>query len=94
VSVTLHDAKDNAQVDDLDASIPQKWTGTAYATWDQTIAPTTELKASYHLSSPAWSTMGDVSYSRKFRLHVTVKIDGTAVTLVSAELSREPAVVT
>lgn len=51
VSVTLHDAKDDARVDDLEVSSAQKWTSTGYTAWDQTIAPATELKASYHLSS-------------------------------------------
>lgn len=95
VSVTLHDAGDGSELDQLETSNPQRWsTSGGYSAWDQTIAPKTELKASYTLSSPAWSTMSDQSYSRKFRLRVTVKIDGTQVVLQSAILSREPAVAT
>ena len=95
VSVTLHDATDGSEVDELDASNPQKWNSTGgYTAWDESIAPKTELKASYSLSAPAWSTMKDTSFSRKFRLHVTVKIDGSEIVLESAELSREPAVAT
>jgi hypothetical protein len=95
LAVTLHDAGDGSEVDQLEASNPQKWsTSGGYATWDQTIAPKTELKASYTLSSPAWSTMSDTSYSRKFRLRVTVKVDGSTVVLQSTILSREPAVAT
>ena len=95
LGVTLNDATDGAEVDQLEASNPQKWsTNGGYSAWDQTIAPKTELKASYTLSSPAWSTMSDTSYSRKFRLRVTVRIDGTQVVLQSAVLSREPAVAT
>jgi len=95
VAVTLQDANDGSEVDALEASNPQKWnTSGGYTAWDQTIAPKTELKASYTLSSPAWSTMSDTSYSRKFRLRVTVKVDGTQVVLQSAVLSREPAVAT
>lgn len=95
LAVTLHDANDGSEVDSLDASNPQKWNASGgYTAWDQTIAPKSELKASYTLSSPAWSTMSDTSYSRKFRLRVTVKVDGTQVVLQSAILSREPAVAT
>ena len=95
LAVTLHDANDGSEVDQLEASNPQKWsTSGGYSAWDQTIAPKSELKASYTLSSPAWSTMSDTSYSRKFRLRVTVKVDGTQVVLQSAILSREPAVAT
>lgn len=95
LAVTLHDASDGAELDQLEASNPQKWSSSGgYTAWDQTIAPKTELKASYALSSPAWSTMSDPSYSRKFRLRVTVKVDGTQVVLESATLSREPAVAT
>lgn len=95
VSVTLNDAGDGAEVDQLEASSPQKWdTSGGYSAWDQTIAPKSELKASYTLSSPAWSTMSDTSYSRKFRLRVTVKVDGSTVVLQSTVLSREPAVAT
>jgi hypothetical protein len=95
LGVTLHDANDGSEVDQLEASSPQKWDSSGgYSAWDQTIAPKTELKASYTLSSPAWSTMSDTSYARKFRLRVTVKMDGAAVVLQSAILSREPAVAT
>lgn len=95
LSVTLHDAADGTEVDQLESSNPQKWsTSGGYVAWDETIAPKTELKASYNLSAPAWSTMTDTSFSRKFRLRVTVKIDGTQVVLQSAVLSREPAVAT
>jgi hypothetical protein len=95
LAVTLHDATDGTEVDQLETSNPQKWsTSGGYSAWDQSIAPKTELKASYTLSSPAWSTMSDTSYSRKFRLRVTVKVDGSTVVLQSAELSREPAVAT
>jgi hypothetical protein len=95
LAVTLNDAGDGSELDQLEASNPQKWNTTGgYAAWDETITPKTELKASYTLSSPAWSTMSDQSYSRKFRLRVTVKIDGAQVVLQSAILSREPAVAT
>jgi hypothetical protein len=95
LGVTLHDASDGAELDQLDVSNPQKWDPSGgYAAWDQTITPKTELKASYNLSSPSWSTIGDQSFSRKFRLRVTVKVDGSTVVLQSAVLSREPAVAT
>ena len=95
-AVTLHDAKTGAKLDDLEAKSPRSWTGSAYAAWDQTLAPTSTVKASYDLSAPSWSTItnGKGTYSGSYRLRVAMKIDGVAVVLESAELSREPAVAT
>lgn len=98
VSVTLHDSATGDLVDTLTASKPQSWTGTGYAAWDQTIKPSTELKASYDLSAPKWSTIGNTrtasSYATKYKLNVTLRIDGVQVVLQSADLNREPQVAT
>lgn len=95
-SVTLHDSKTGAKVDTLQASSPQSWNGSGYAAWDETLAPSSEIKASYDLTAPKWSAMGTGAnlYSATYRLRVALKIDGVAVLLESAELSREPAVAT
>lgn len=95
-SVTLYDAK-GTQLDTLDASTPQSWNGTAYVAWDQSLAPSSNVKASYQLSAPSWSTIdkaGTSSYSQKFRIRVALKIDGVPVILESTELSREAMVAT
>jgi hypothetical protein len=95
--VTLHDGKTGGKVATLTASSPQSWNGTEYAAWDQTLAPSSDVKASYDLSSPTWSSIekdGKSSYSSTYRLRVALKIDGVAILLESRELNREPAVAT
>ena len=99
VSVTLLDAATGKLVDTLQASKPQSWSGNGYTTWDQTIAPSSELKASYDLTSPAWSTINGSdttrsAYSTAYKLDVTLRIDGVEVTLESAAVNREPPVST
>jgi hypothetical protein len=101
VTVTLIDAASGKIVDTLKASHPQAWVANTYAAWDETIKPAGELKASYDLSAPAWSTLSGTSdsktassYSTKYKLHVTLRIDGVEITLESTDLSREPAVAT
>jgi hypothetical protein len=101
VSVTLLDAATDKVVDTLKASHPQAWSGNGYASWDGSIKPAGDLKASYDLSAPAWSTLSGTSdsrttssYSTKYKLNVTLTIDGVQVTLESTDLSREPPVAT
>lgn len=98
VSVTLHDSATGGLVDTLAASKPQSWTGSGYAAWDETLEPGAELKASYDLSAPKWSTVtsakGTSSYSTKYKLNVTLRIDGVEVVLQSTDLNREPQVAT
>jgi hypothetical protein len=96
VSVTLHDASTGKQLDALKAGSPQQWMGNAYVPWDESLAA--DLKASYELSAPAWSTFattdGRLAYQTPYRLHVTLSIDGVQVVLESVDLTREPPVVT
>ena len=95
LAVTLHDATTGAKVDDLDPSKPQLWTGSVYAAWNETLTPSSDMKTSYDLSAPSWSTIGSGnSYSSKYRLRVSLRIDGVLVTLESTILSREPQVAT
>ncbi len=99
VSVTLLDSASGNVLDTLKPSHPQVWSGNGYATWDETIKPAGDLKASYDLSAPAWSKLS-ASNSRlssretKYKVHVTLRIDGVEITLESTDLSREPAVAT
>ena len=85
-------------VDTLTASKPQAWNGGSYAAWDQTVKPAGDTKTSYDLTAPAWSKIDSSgtsrSYSAKYKLHVTLRIDGVEITLESTDLSREPAVAT
>jgi hypothetical protein len=101
VTVTLLDSASGKVVDTLQASHPQQWSGNGYTSWDGTIKPAGELKASYDLTAPAWSTLSGTSdsrttssYSTKYKLNVTLRIDGVEITLESTDLSREPPVAT
>ena len=98
VSVTLHDAATGNLVDTLTASKPQSWSGSTYVAWDETIKPGTQLKASYDLTAPKWSNITAArttsAYSTKYKLNVTLRIDGVDVVLQSTDLNREPQVAT
>lgn len=98
VSVTLHDSATGNLVDTLTASKPQSWSGSSYAPWDETIKPGAQLKASYDLTAPKWSTITAAkttsAYSTKYKLNVTLRIDGVEVVLQSTDLNREPQVAT
>lgn len=91
VSVVLLD--DSGQIDSLTSSLPQSWDGSKYATWDQTISPSSQLKASYNLTAPAWSRIG-TSYGKNYKVRVTLRVDGANLVLESAALHREPQVAT
>jgi hypothetical protein len=57
---------------------PSKWNGSAYETWDQQIAPSTSLSASYRLSAPLWHEIVDggrwEAHTKTFQLRVTVGV--------------------
>jgi hypothetical protein len=95
VEVTLHDATTGNQVDTLTASSPKAWTGSSYAAWNETLSASAVVKATYDLSGPKWSTIGDGNrFSSQYRIRVALRIDGVLVTLESAALNREPNVAT
>jgi hypothetical protein len=83
-------------LDTLKASKPQLWNGGGYSPWDQTMKPETDAMIRYDLTAPAWSTLDGsrTAYFAKHKLHVTLLIDGVQITLESATLSRETAVMT
>ena len=97
VRVELLDATGSI-VDTLTASEPQAWNGNGYSPWDQAVKPAGDTKTSYDLTAPAWSKIDSNgtsrSYSAKYKLHVTLRIDGLEIKLESNSLSREPAVAT
>jgi hypothetical protein len=96
VSVTLVDSTTGSVVDTLEASSPQVWNGSGYAPWNQRVTPGGDLKASYQLTAPDWSTMNQggndmrTAYSRNFKLQVILRIDGVEVRMQSNDLQREP----
>jgi len=96
VSVTLVDATTGSVVDTLEASGPQVWDGNGYTPWNQRVTAGGDLKASYQLTAPAWSTIDQgekggrsSSYSRAFKLRITLRIDGVDVLMQSLSLNRE-----
>lgn len=100
MSVVLVDATSGSVVDTLKASSPQVWNGSTYVPWNQQIAPGGDLKASYNLTVPSWSTLdpsgsrSSSAYSRSYKLRVTLRIDGVEVLLQSASVNREPEIQT
>jgi hypothetical protein len=100
--VVLLDMKSGATLDTLEASSPGVWNGRSYETWNEKVTPGGDLRASYDLSTPDWSTIdsssrrssGTSSYSTPFKLRVTLLIDGAEMTIESDELQREPEVAT
>lgn len=100
--VLLVDAKSGQTVDTLEASSPSVWNGRSYEKWNESVTPGGDLRASYQLTTPDWSaidadakrTTSISSYSTPYKLRVTLRIDGTEVTIESGELQREPEVAT
>ncbi len=96
-SVSLRDAS-GGELATLTAREPRVWKDSAYVAWDQSIPGEAEVKASYDLSAPPWSTLDQAgttkSYQDKFRLRVHIKVNGTSLTIESTDLTREPVVVT
>jgi hypothetical protein len=90
--VLLLDASTEATVETLAASSPSIWNGGAYVPWNESVTPGGDLRASYNLTAPKWSDSS--SYSARYKLRITLRIDGTEVTIESRELQREPEVVT
>lgn len=108
IKVELVDSVSGNVVDTLTASKPQVWNGSTYSAWDQNVTPGGDLKASYDLTAPKWSTIdstaaaggttkdgrGTSSWSKAYKLHVTLSIDGVEIILESTDLNRQPVAVT
>lgn len=69
------------------------WKDNGYAAWDQVIAPSTDVKASYKLTLSDWSAiekkLGTGSYGAIYMLEADVEIDGVTKTIRSGQVSRE-----
>jgi hypothetical protein len=74
---------------------PSKWTeGGRYDAWDQQLAPSTEVKASYKLGQPDWSLVAkaigsDDTYGKRYVLEVDLTFAGRSITVRSPEFERE-----
>lgn len=91
-SVTLHDASSDVEIAKLTVSNAQLWdkTSSTYKSWDGTLGTSLTANASYTLSTPKL----DRSFDKKYRMEVTLIIDGRTIVLESNVLAREPDVAT
>lgn len=99
VQVELLDGESGEELQTLEPRDPQVWDETeAYGEWLGLIAPSETLRTSWSLSAPDWATIGGgepwSTYGMRFRLRVTLRIDGRLRVIESAEISREPEVAT
>jgi hypothetical protein len=89
------DGATGAELQKLTVYTPLVWNGAQYVSWDENIAASADLKTSYTLSPPSWSTIdASGSYTRQYRVRVDLAIDGAAVSLESDALSRDPPIAT
>lgn len=98
VSVTLLESATGNLVDTLAVSNARVWNGGAYVPWDRSVKPGGDLKASYDLTAPVWSKIDGSeagrygsapSYSKSFKLRVTLRVDGLEMILESTDLDRQ-----
>lgn len=92
--VRLIDPKRDDSVATLVAREPASWADGAYQSWNETIGPKQEVKASYELSVPDWYEVekqigGGSSYGVMFILEVDVKVDGELQRVRSPQFPRE-----
>ncbi|MFO0626460.1 MAG: hypothetical protein U0325_12675 [Polyangiales bacterium] len=95
--VRLLDARTGAFLQDLTARAPQVWVDpNGYRSWDGNITAGQTLRTSHAISAPNWYAFARPAdlYSRTYRIEVVLRVDGVERTIVSAELMREPEVVT
>lgn len=96
-NVVLLDATSLAEVARLSpVGVPRAWNGSNYAPWDGMVSPNAALKTEHTLSSPPWSTISTSreSYSKQYRVRVTVTIEGQNTTVTSEPVNRAPQVAT
>jgi hypothetical protein len=79
----------------LVASKPSKWTGKAYAAWNESVTANERTVTSYLLSTPTWNKLGGrrTAHTKKFQLRVTLGVgakDRTIEKKVTASAYIEP----
>ena len=94
VAVRLIDPTTGAVLETLTSRDPQAWSVDKYISWNEILAPNGDLKVTYKLSAPSYSSFSSSrSYAMVYRVEVDVSVDGDVRTLVG-EASQEPEVVT
>lgn len=99
LSVRLLDYDSDEHLADLTARQPRIWVGEdGYVSWDELLGAPSDERTLYDLSTPDWNRIGDgdswATFSMRFRVEVTLEIDGHTLTLLSDEITREPLIVT
>jgi hypothetical protein len=73
---------------------PQQWNGEQYTGWNEELGAGVNLKTTYKLSAPSFSSFASGRlYEKTYRVEVDVEIDGQLRTL-KVDAQREPEVVT
>lgn len=93
-TLRLLDPKTGKTVATLEAREPAAWADGAYQSWNETIGPRQEVKASYELTVPNWADVesklgGGSSYGLMFVLEVDVSVGDALQTVRSAQFPRE-----
>ncbi len=103
--VRLLDFETGAALETLTSREPSVWTAgsSTFSSWSQSIEHDTTLNIQYKLSAPNWGshppaagtgTSDRFAYGRRYRLEVTLTVDGVARTITSSEIMREPEIAT
>jgi hypothetical protein len=95
VAVRLYDSAGQL-AHTLTTSAPTKWSGSGYTQWDEVIAPLSNLKAKYDLSSPDYSSTDSSRLApyAPYKTQVDVEVNGRLRTLNGPDAYREPDVAT
>lgn len=92
--VVLYEVQNETRSETLTASSPTVWNGGGYESWNESVPPGGDLRASYQLTPPTYGA-GDQrgtmdAYSTRYKLRITLDVGGITVTVESRELQREP----
>lgn len=86
-------SKDGATLGAINARSPSLWNDNRYQPWDQNLAPSAEVKASYKLSIPDWTkvqtALGISTYAATYILEADIVVGDTTQTVRSAQFARQ-----
>lgn len=86
-------SKDGVSLGTITARSPTLWQDNRYQPWDQALAPSTEVKASYKLSVPDWSkvqtTLGMSTHAATYIVEADIVVGDTTQTVRSAQFARQ-----
>jgi len=99
VTVKKVELLDDNLINELAARDPAKWSGGAYAAWDEQLAAGDDIVVAYALGAPDWNKIGGryAANAKTFQLRVTLAIGTAEQVIVKQAISAahmEPAVPT